>query len=484
MQRSGQLDKLLISEAEALAQPMWDFDSRQVKLAIATMQHDPDIAGAVAVSDSGDLLASIGQISESPSNITGSRDVTFTEDGAPMVIGELTVALSKRPLLASLKGRALLEGALLAVLLLAVVLTAVVANRSTIGIPLRRLLNSIQATESGGRRSRVDWPSRDEMGEVVSAFNQMQERQEIYETELHDARDNLEQRVAERTAALEHAREDADKARIAAEQGNQAKSAFVANMSHEVRTPLNAIIGLTGLALETNVSPQQRDYLIKVADASESLLTIVNDILDFSKIEAGKLGIEVVDFSLDELLDRVATITAVKASEKYLELLFSVEPGVPDALRGDPLRLEQVLLNLITNAIKFTEAGDVVLTTSAVSTEGAVTAIEYSVRDTGIGISDADQKRVFAAFAQADDSMTRKFGGTGLGLAIARELVQLMDGSLDVESAPGKGTTVSFQIPFQPAQDATSAPLAAQELSGLHVLLADDNSSAREVFAA
>ncbi len=297
------------------------------------------------------------------------------------------------------------------------------------------------------------------------------------EQELKDHQDHLEDLVEERTAEL------AEAMRVA-EEATQAKSDFLANMSHEIRTPLNAVIGFAHLALQTRLDDTQFDYIRKIQNSSRALLGVINDILDFSKIEAGKLAMETIEFGLEEVLETVVNLIGIKAQEKGIEVIFNIDPNLPRQLMGDPLRLGQILTNLTNNAVKFTETGEIIIGCAIQNRLEDEIELEFFVQDSGIGLTQEQQDKLFEAFTQADSSTTRKYGGTGLGLFISKCLVEMMHGRIWVKSKPGKGAAFFFTVRLQMAKSQPARMVEPDEQFGRSkVLVVDDNPICRTVLA-
>jgi signal transduction histidine kinase/DNA-binding response OmpR family regulator len=611
------LEKLVAIQSAVVAESLWNVADEQIKLILVALATDPDVAGAAVYDDLDILVAWTGDIDAfEQSDHFAQTNIIYVYDDSPEVIGHLAISLVDSQAQADAQSRLLLAVGLATFLLAAVVISALIANRRTIGIPLERLLGSINRAQEGGEREAVDWDSHDEIGVVVTAFNEMQDRQQAYEAELRDARDKLEQRVEERTKALALATEQAKKAerlvtdaiesisegftlfdaddqlvlsnsrygellyagvrnpepgesyeeiirasiqqgliedakgdeeawlaermerhhnpsglhvqhrsdgrwfRISerrtedggtvavytdiselkrreqeAEEANRAKSQFLANMSHELRTPLNAVIGITEMLKEDAEEFGQEDFvepLERISRAGKHLLNLINEILDLSKIEAGKLEFHLEDFDVPGLVGDVATTVQPLADKNGNRLVVHC-PDDLGGMRADLTRTRQIVLNLLSNACKFTENGEISLN---VRVEGGETGEQMiiEVSDTGIGMTPEQMEKLFEEFSQADSSTTRRFGGTGLGLAISRRLARMMGGNIEVASTPGEGSTFKAWLPrtavlrgFTGDDDEAEVPVdeptrvIASAGDGNRVLVVDDDHTAREL---
>jgi two-component system, sensor histidine kinase and response regulator len=345
--------------------------------------------------------------------------------------------------------------------------------QQAVSAPLVRLVDVMRhVSEHQDYQVRADRAGDSEIGALIDGFNRMLEQVRERDLRLEEHRQFLERQVAERTAHLEHAL-------ATARQASRAKSEFLARMSHEIRTPMNGVLGMAELLQNTSLDARQRRLLGTVYRSAESLLQIINDILDFSKIEAGKLELEQQNFNLHDAIEATAEMLAERAHVKRLELVCAIAPDVPAWVKSDPLRLRQVLINLIGNAIKFTDIGEIVVRVSLAADRSR---IRFEVQDTGPGVPAELQESIFDAFTQADAYTTRQHGGTGLGLAIARQLVQLMHGTIGLRS-DRRGSLFWFEAELPPVNEPTTVRLPRLSIAGARVLVADDNATNREIVA-
>lgn len=366
--------------------------------------------------------------------------------------------------------------------------------------PIRKLVSAMQRVyETRDYAIRVNCQNEDEIGSLAAGFNDMLREVEQRELQMRANNDELERRVSQRTIELEGEVTERAKAEEALARANKelhdalgkanhmaeaarlaslAKSEFLANISHEIRTPMNGVMGMTDLLLDTDLSTEQTDYARTIRRSADALMIIINDLLDISKAEAGKMSIERIPFNLRDVIEEIAELLSPKTAEKGLELIVDVDSNLPASLLGDPGRLRQIIINLCSNAIKFTESGEVAIEVKCGPERAGQVRLNIAVRDTGIGIPRERQAAVFDSFTQADGSTTRKYGGTGLGLTISRQLVELMDGHIGLESEAGKGSKFSVSVSL-PVVEAAKKRIS--HMDGLRVLVVDDNETNRKI---
>lgn len=375
----------------------------------------------------------------------GTTEIFPEQNGRGGIIGFLRVGLDQESLRLQLR-QFILSTGLFTLLLIGVGSILGLLWTRKITAPLRQLAGVANDISQGNLDHRLEVGSQDEIADLGTAFNQMLEQLREYRCRVERQQQDLEEEVRQRTCELQEAMDKAIEMAGRAEEASRAKSRFLANMSHEIRTPLNGVLGMTALLRGTELTSAQRHYVDTVRHSGEALLDLLSDILDFSRIEAGKLQLEKLDFDLRQPLKEVTELFAGPAGQKGLRLSCDIAPTVPVALSGDPGRLRQVLVNLVSNAVKFTEAGEVKILVTTAMQDPDESLLRFAVNDTGIGIPGEFHDQIFDSFAQVDGSHSRRFGGTGLGLAIARQLVELMGGEIGVDSQPGRGSTFWFTV--------------------------------------
>ncbi len=358
--------------------------------------------------------------------------------------------------------------------------------RRHVARPVALLTDGAQKFQDGKLGYSVPVLSKDELGTLTVCFNRMAEKlnagiaeKDRLLSELSDFNATLGERVREKTQELQKKNADLDAALMAAKSAVAAKSAFLANMSHEIRTPMNGVLGMLSLLRTTSLAIDQKEYVDTAFNSGEMLLALINDILDYSKIEAGKLDLEETDFNLRDRVEGVAEMLAEKAHGKGLDLACIIAPDVPQHVKGDPTRLGQILINLVSNAIKFTEKGEVSIYVTLLASTDDHLRLRFEVKDSGIGISPEAKEKIFTSFAQADDSTTRRYGGTGLGLTISRQLCTLMDGEIGVNSEPNVGSRFWFTVRLRRSE--VPERLIPRDLHGMYVAIVDDNETNRKV---